>query len=55
MARVCQRLGLPPLTLPHARRTERDRWPAREQLTAEQRAIIYEKCRLEFDLLGWER
>ena len=55
MARICGRLGLPPLELPRARQHDRDRKPAREILTAEQRLFIQEACAPEFELFGWER
>lgn len=55
MAEVMARFGLPRAQLPHARRTERDRRPAREQLDADQRAFIYKQCAPEFELFGWER
>lgn len=48
-------LGLPGIALPHARKTDRDRAPAREQLTQAQKAFIYEQCAPEFELFGWER
>lgn len=52
---VLTHLGLPSTELPHARRTDRDRRPAGEQLTASQRAFVYEKCAPEFEMFGWER
>jgi hypothetical protein len=54
-AEVTRRLGLPAIALPHARKTDRNRAPAREQLTPAQRGFIYERCAPEFDLFGWER
>lgn len=55
VAQVMTRFGLPRTTLPRARYTERDRRPAREQLSATQRDFIYEQCAPEFELFGWER
>jgi hypothetical protein len=57
MRRVGQRLGIPmPDDLPRKRATERDdKRPAREILSAEQRDIVFEHCRPEFELLGYER
>jgi len=53
---VCLRLGLPVLTLPFRRsHTRKDRRPARDVLTAAQRAFIAQACREEFELFGWER
>jgi len=54
-AQVLTHLGLPNINLPHARQTDRDRRPAGEQLTANQRAFVYEQCAPEFELFGWER
>lgn len=57
LRRVAQRLGVPlPDELPRKRATERDdQRPAREILSAEQREIVFEHCRPEFELLGYER
>ncbi|MFN4016070.1 MAG: hypothetical protein ACK4JB_12100 [Reyranella sp.] len=55
MLRICTRVGLPPVELPRARELDRDRKPAREMLTAEQRRIVQETCAPEFELFGWER
>ena len=57
MRRVGQRLGIPvPDELPRKRVTERDdKRPAREILSAKQRDIVFEHCRPEFELLGYER
>lgn len=54
---LARRLGVPPpAALPRARSdTRTDRTPAREVLTDDQKAVIYERCRAEFELLGWER
>lgn len=54
-AQVLTHLGLPSTDLPHARQTDRDRRPAGEQMTARQRAFVYEQCAPEFELFGWER
>lgn len=54
-ARLCRRLSLPMLELPHARRTDDGSVPAREQLTLAQRDFVYEQCAPEFELFGWER
>ncbi|HVZ90114.1 MAG TPA: sulfotransferase family 2 domain-containing protein [Rhizomicrobium sp.] len=55
--RVGARVGFPvPEILPRKRQTERDDpRPARELLSPEQRDIVYEKCRPEFELHGYER
>lgn len=55
--RVSQRVGFPvPKVVPVRRATERsDKRPAREILSAEQRDIVFEHCRPEFELLGYER
>lgn len=49
--------GLPILSrLPKANAAKRrDRRPASEVLTDKQKAIVYETCREEFDLMGYER
>ena len=50
------RLGLPaPVEQPRAKaQYRRDRTPAREALSVEQRERIYRDARVEFDLLGYE-
>jgi hypothetical protein len=55
--RVGQRVGFPvPDVVPVRRATERgDKRPARDVLSAEQRDIVFEHCRPEFELLGYER
>jgi hypothetical protein len=55
--RVGARLGIPiPDELPQMKtRTRTDRRPAREILTDAQKAIVYERCAKEFELLGYER
>ena len=57
MRRIGARLGIPlPDKMPWRRDTPRtDPRPAREVLTLEQRDIVYEHCRPEFELLGYER
>lgn len=57
MRRVAEHLGIPiPDELPRKRVTERDdKRPAREILSAEQRDIVFEHCKPEFELLGYER
>lgn len=55
LKRICERVGLPAIELPRARQHDRDRKPAREVLTAEQRRFIQEVCAPEFELFGWER
>ena len=57
MHRIGARIGVPmPEEMPHKRETEReDNRPAREILTAEQKQAVYEHCRHEFDVLGYER
>ena len=54
-AQVLADLGMPNIELPRSRHADRDRSPAREQLTAAQRAFIYEQCAPEFELFGWDR
>jgi hypothetical protein len=55
--RVGARLGIPiPDELPQMKtRTRTDRRPAHEILTDAQKAIVYERCAKEFELLGYER
>jgi hypothetical protein len=57
MHRIGARIGVPmPEEMPHKRETERnDDRPAREILTDAQKQIVYEHCRHEFDVLGYER
>jgi hypothetical protein len=57
MHRIGARIGMKmPDEMPHKRETERgDDRPAREILTGEQKQIVYEHCRHEFDVLGYER
>lgn len=56
LGEVVARLGLrPPEALPRIKGAYRaDRRPAREILTEEQRAVIHERCRDEFDFMGYE-
>lgn len=53
---VAARLGLAlPAALPRIKGAYRtDRRPAREILTGEQKSAIYERCREEFDFMGYE-
>jgi hypothetical protein len=55
--RILARIGAPaPEKIPHKRKSEIDDGrPAREILTQEQRDIVFEHCRAEFELLGYER
>jgi len=55
--RVGMRVGFPvPDVVPVRRATERnDKRPAREILSVQQRDIVFEHCRPEFELLGYER
>ena len=54
--RIAERLGLPtPLEVPRARSNERDRTPAHEVLTDEQKRVVQRRCAREFELFGWER
>jgi hypothetical protein len=57
LTRVCARLGIPmPAEIPVMKaRTRVDRRPAREILTREQKDRVYENCREEFEILGYER
>jgi hypothetical protein len=57
MQRIGARLCIPlPEKMPRRRETPRDDpRPAREVLTQEQRDIVYEHCRPEFELLGYAR
>ena len=56
LARLAERLGQAVPTAPPRAKGEyrRDRRPAHEVLTAEQRARIAEDARIEFELLGYE-
>jgi hypothetical protein len=55
--RIGNKLGIPlPDEMPKRRKSPRgDDRPARDVLTQEQRDIVYEHCRHEFDVLGYER
>jgi hypothetical protein len=57
MHRIGARIGVPmPDEMPHKRETDRvEHRPAREVLSAEQKDIVYEFCKPEFELLGYER
>jgi hypothetical protein len=57
LKRIGDKLGLSiPEELPRRKGQFReDQRPAREILTPAQKDIIYEKCKVEFDLLGYER
>jgi len=58
LKRIGEKTGVPmPEELPHKRESSRehDDRPAREILTAEQRDIVYDHCRKEFELFGYER
>jgi hypothetical protein len=57
LRRVGQRIGIPiPEILPKARSEYRvDRRPAREVLSDEQKEIIWQHCRKEFEILGYDR
>ena len=57
LRRIGKRIGLPiPETLPKARgEYRRDRRPAREILSDEQKEIVWQRCREEFEILGYER
>jgi hypothetical protein len=54
--RVGERLGIAiPDTLPTLKaRTRAERRPAREILSAEQKRLVQETCRVEFEILGYE-
>lgn len=56
LKRLGAKLGLAiPDELPRGKSHQRtDRRPAREILTEEQKRIVYEVCKTEFDLLGYE-
>lgn len=55
--KIGDRLGFPvPDELPRRKsRARADRRPAREILTQEQKDAIYEACRAEFEMLGYQR
>jgi hypothetical protein len=55
LARIGERLGIAiPGELPQLKGSARkDRRPAREILTQEQKRIVYEHCRREFEILGY--
>lgn len=57
LKRICDRFGIPvPEEMPRRRGKSRtDRRPAREVLSQEQRDIVYDFCRPEFEFLGYER
>jgi hypothetical protein len=55
LAALRERLRLPTFELPRARGRRTDRRPALEVLNDSQKAFIYEKCKREFDLLGWKQ
>jgi hypothetical protein len=55
IADLRSRLNLPEFELPRARGKRQDRRPAREVLTDAQKEFIYQQCKPEFDLLGWEK
>jgi hypothetical protein len=58
LARIGARIGIPiPDELPRRRRgkSRPDMRPAREILSDEQKQIVWEHCRPEFELLGYER
>ena len=55
MQTLMTRFAMPWRGLPHARATNRDRRPAREQLSLQQRLFIQEMCALESEFFGWER
>ncbi|CAN5537574.1 hypothetical protein BH10PSE6_BH10PSE6_26250 [soil metagenome] len=55
IARLRERLNLPPFELPQARAKRTDRRPAAELLTDNQKEFIYRACKPEFDLFGWKQ
>lgn len=57
LQRICTALGIAvPAELPRRKTTHRtDRRPAVEILSEEQKDIVYETCREEFDLFGYPR
>jgi hypothetical protein len=57
LERVTKRLGIAmPDPLPEMKtRTRADKRPAREILTDEQKDVVYETCKREFEILGYER
>lgn len=55
LKRIAERLGFDPPALPEKKTAVRtDRRPARDILTKAQREAIYETCKPEFELLGYE-
>jgi hypothetical protein len=55
-ARVLDRLGLPPIPLPQRRiDIRRDKRPARDILSADQKRRIQKRMAQQFELFGWER
>jgi len=57
LERIAHRIGITiPDELPRKRGESRvDRRPAKEILSAEQKDIVWENCRREFEILGYER
>ncbi|HEX3942706.1 MAG TPA: hypothetical protein VHW69_01335 [Rhizomicrobium sp.] len=56
LKRIGGRLGIPvPNELPHAKMSARDPRPAQEILNDEQKQIVFQHCREEFELHGYER
>ena len=57
LARIADRVGITvPEELPRTREESRaDRRPAKEILSDEQKQIVWERCRREFEILGYER
>jgi hypothetical protein len=55
--RIGEKIGVPiPAPLPHVKSGFRtDKRPAREVLSDEQKGIVFETCRPEFELFGYER
>jgi hypothetical protein len=55
--RVGAHLGIEiPAELPQMKtRTRKDKRPANEILSAELKAIVYQRCEREFEILGWDR
>jgi hypothetical protein len=57
LTRIGKRLGFPvPQTLPQLKnQTRLDHRPAKEILSEEQREIVFQRCREEFEILGYKR
>jgi hypothetical protein len=57
MTKIGKRLGIAmPAELPRLKsRTRTDRRPAKEILNDEQKQIVFERCREEFEILGYEQ